>query len=272
VVRSKLDISLEVARDAIYLNVLHFATSKTRLQVSGTVSHFANPQWKGSADGTVDLAEVSALGVVDGFQRGSANLALTGQGSGASQFVVDGNTRLANVTFSIPYVLIDGLNATTRLHVTPQEITLPDIVGRPRQGGIVNAALRLTNWQGRVPVMNIRARVRGVLLSTVLYSVVERGYQDLGFDTLGEGPVNVDWTGDASDLTVAAKLVMTTPDKTPPGELPISGTVDAKYFQRGGRVQINQLEAHSPATTLNVTGQRAFEPDHSPGQPQPRRV
>jgi translocation and assembly module TamB len=264
VVRSKLDISLEVARDAIYLNVLHFATSKTRLQVSGTVSHFANPQWKGSADGTVDLAEVSALGVVDGFQRGSANLALTGQGSGASQFVVDGNTRLANVTFSIPYVLIDGLNATTRLHVTPQEITLPDIVGRPRQGGIVNAALRLTNWQGRVPVMNIRARVRGVLLSTVLYSVVERGYQDLGFDTLGEGPVNVDWTGDASDLTVAAKLVMTTPDKTPPGELPISGTVDAKYFQRGGRVQINQLEAHSPATTLNVTGLLGVYPVNEP--------
>ncbi len=253
-IHSKLDLSLEAASDAVALKTLHFVTGKTRLQLAGTVSHFANPQWKGSADGIVDLAEVSALGAVDGFKRGNAVLGLTGQGSGASQFVVDGNARLTGVTYSIPYVLIDGLNATTRLHVTPDAITLPDFVGRPRQGGVVNASIRLTSWQARTPVMNIRARVRGVLLSTVLYSVVERGYQDLGFDTVGEGPVNVDWTGDASDLTIAAKLVMTTPDKTAPGELPISGTVDAKYFQRGGRVQINQLEAHSPATTLNVSG------------------
>jgi translocation and assembly module TamB len=260
VVRSQLALSVEAAGDAIELKSLHFVTGKTKLDVSGTVSHFADPQWKGSANGTVDLAEVTSLGLVDGFKRGSADVGLTGQGTGAKQFVVDGNAKLANVTFSIPYVLIDGLNLTTRLHVTPDEITLPDVVGRPRQGGIVNAVLRLTKWQERVPVMNIRARVRGVLLSTVLYSVVERGYQDLGFDTLGEGPVNVDWTGDASDLTVAAKLVMTTPARTAPGELPISGSVDAKYFQRGGRVQINALEAHSPATTLNVSGSLGVYP------------
>ena len=281
-VRSTLDFSVEAASDGVTLKTLHFITGKTKLQASGTLAHFAAPQWKLSADGTVDLAELTAVGAVDGLRRGSVDLAVTGQGSPESPFVVDGKAKINSATYSIPYVLIDGVNATTRLHITPDEINLSDFVGRPRQGGIVNATIRYLNWMApavpppahadkrtagsstRIPIMSIRARVYGVRLSTVLYSVVERGYQDLGFDTFGEGPVNVDWTGDASDLTVAANLSMTAPESSAPGELPLSGMVDAKYFQRGGRVQIKQLEAHSPGTTLNVTGSLGVYPVNEP--------
>ncbi len=76
-VRSKLDLSVELAPDAVDLKTLHFTTEKTSLQASGSLAHFAHPQWTGTADGTVDLAEVTALGVVDGFRRGSVDLALT---------------------------------------------------------------------------------------------------------------------------------------------------------------------------------------------------
>ena len=87
--------------------------------------------------------------------------------------------------------------------------------------------------------------------------------------------MSVDWTGSPDDLTVAAVLAMSVPDRPTPGLLPLSGTVDAKYFQRGGKVQINQLEAHSPATTLKVSGllgvypvDPAFRPHHPSGQSQ----
>jgi translocation and assembly module TamB len=262
VVRSKLDLSLEAAMDEVDFKALHFTSEKTALNASGSLTHFAHPQWKLAADGNVDLAEVTALGVVDGFRRGSVNLAITGQGTGANQYVVDGNAKVVNGSYAIEYFWIDGANATTHLHITPDEITLPDLVGRPRQGGIVYAALRFLHWSApdspaKTPgaqVMNIRARVKGVRLTTVLESVIPPHYRDLGFDTAGEGTVNVDWMGSPDDLTVAAVLAMSVPDKTGPGLLPLSGAVDAKYFQRGGKVQINRLDAHSPATVLNVTG------------------
>ena len=85
-------------------------------------------------DGTVDLAEVTALGAVDGFKRGSVNLALTGQGSGADQYVLDGKAKVVNASYAMEYFWIDGVNATTRLHITPDEITLPDLVGPPPSG------------------------------------------------------------------------------------------------------------------------------------------
>ncbi len=115
-----------------------------------------------------------------------------------------------------------------------------------------------------VQVMAIHARVHGVRLTTVLESVVERGYQDVGFDTLGEGPVNIDWTGSADDLTVTSSLVMSVPPSIAAGKLPVSGFVDAKYFQRSGKVQINQLEAHSEGTSLNVTGSLGVYPIDEP--------
>ena len=276
VIHSKLDLSVEAARDAVELKTLHFTTGKTSLQGSGTLIHYANPQWNLSAGGTVDLAEVTALGVVDGLRSGSVELALTGQGSEASPYVLDGTAKLINLSYAIPYVQsIDGLNATTRLHITPDEISLPGVVARPRQGGIINADIRYLNWSSpdnlppsapKRQVMGIHARVHGVRLSTVLLTVADPGYRDYGFDTLGDGPVNVDWTGSADDLTVAAKLVMTAPESVAPGQVPLSGTVDAKYFQRGGRVQINQLEAHSLATTLSTTGSLGVYPLNEPSK------
>ena len=83
-VHSQLDLSVELAPDAVDLTTLHWTTGKSSLHASGRLVHFAHPQWTGTADGNVDLAEVTALGVVDGFRRGSVDLALTGQGSGAN--------------------------------------------------------------------------------------------------------------------------------------------------------------------------------------------
>jgi translocation and assembly module TamB len=272
VVRSKLDLSVEAAPDAVDIKALHFTTGKTSLEGSGSLTHFAQPQWKLSASGPVELAEMTGLGVVDGFRRGSVNLAITAHGTGTNDYVIDGNAKVINTSYAIEYFWIDGANATTHLHITPSEISLPDLVARPRQGGIVYAALRFLNWSApdspaKTPgaqVLNIRARVRGVLLSTVLESVVPPHYRNLGFDTAGEGNVSVDWTGSPDDLTVAAVLAMSIPDRPTPGLLPLSGTVDAKYFQRGGKVQINQLEAHSPATTLKVSGLLGVYPVERP--------
>jgi translocation and assembly module TamB len=271
VVRSQLDLSVEIAANQVDIRSLRFVTGKTRFQASGSLSHFARLQWRLSADGTVDLTDVSTLGAVDGFKRGNVDLALTGQGTG-SNYSVDGSARVINAAYSMEYFWIDGANATTHLHITPEEIALPDLIGRPRQGGTVYAALRFLNWSApdsspKTPgaqVMSIRARVRGVRLTTVLESVLEPGYRNLGFDTAGEGTVNVDWKGSVDDLTVGAVLAMSVPAGVAPGLVPASGTVDAVYSQRAGRVQINRLEAHTPATTLNVNGSLGVYPLEKP--------
>jgi translocation and assembly module TamB len=271
-IRSRLSLSLEAAPDEIDVKTLLFQSDKSKLHASGSLVHFAHPQWKGTADGTVGLAEITALGLVDGFRQGSVDLALTAEGSGGNQFVLDGKAKVVNAGYAIEYFWIDGANATTRFHITPTEIVLPDLIARPHQGGIVNATFRLLNYSAPfgppkaagAQVLSIRARVQDVRLTTVLESVLPPHYRDLGFEAAGVGNVSVDWTGGPDDLTVGAVLAMSAPQTTAPGLAPLSGSVDARYFQRGGRVQINQFEGHSPATTLNVTGLLGVYPVNEP--------
>ena len=266
--RSHLDIHLEAARDGVDLKSLSFTTGKTNLQASGGLQHYVNPQWKLSAGGTVELPELSALGVLDGFKRGSVGLSLALQGTGAAKYVVDGQAKILNAGYTMEYFWVDGLNVTTRLHITPDEILLSDLLARPRQGGVVNATVRFLHWTAadnapRVadrPTMGIRARIDGVRLTTILDSVADPGYRRYGFDTTGKGTVNIDWTGAADDLTVAAVLAMSPSGTNLPGQLPLSGNVDAKYLQRTGRVEIKQLQAQSPATTLTVSGSLGVYP------------
>ena len=283
-VHSKLALQVEAGRDAFALKALHLVTGKASLDASGSLTHFADPQWKGSANGTVDLQEVSALGLVDGMRQGSIDLALTAQGKGAGQFVVDGKAKIVNASYAMEYFWIDGVNATTRVHITPDEIALTDLVGRPRQGGLVYATLRYLHWSSPdqpasaalskdkragapvlpLQVMTVRARVEDVRLSTVLASVADPPYRNLGFDTQGDGAVTLDWTGGPDDLTVGAVLTTTDPPTLAAGQVPLSGVVDARYFQRGGRVEIQKLDAHSPATTLDVTGSLGVYPLDEP--------
>ncbi len=267
-VRSQLDVHVEAARDGVELKDLRFSTGQTKFQASGSLQHFANPQWNLTANGTVALPEVSALGIIDGLKRGSMDLSLTSHGTGGNAYVVDGKAKILNGGYAMQYFRIDGVNVTTGLHVTPDEIVLPDLVARPREGGVVNAAVRFLHWTAADnapkladrPTMNIRTRVNGVRLTTILDSLADPGYRRYGFDTTGVGTVNIDWTGAADDLTIAALLTMSAPDRNPPGQLPLSGNVDARYFQRNGRVEIRQLEAHSPATSLTVSGSLGVYP------------
>ncbi len=97
-------------------------------------------------------------------------------------------------------------------------------------------------------------------MPTLLRAVAIRRYQNLGVDTAADGPVYINWTGSGDDLTVAANLELTAPRFPAAGEVPLSGTVDAKYFQRNGTVQINHLEAYTPASRAHVTGMLGVYP------------
>ena len=56
-VRSKLDLSLEVAMDAVDLKALHFTTEKTHAPRLGKPYSLCPSPVEVAADGTVDLAE-----------------------------------------------------------------------------------------------------------------------------------------------------------------------------------------------------------------------
>jgi translocation and assembly module TamB len=264
-VSSQLNLSADIGRNTLNVSQLQLQTGPSLLKASAAVNDFANPHWNFTLQGKVDVREVMALAPVDGVDRGVADLNLKGQGT-KTQFVLDGQAKVVDAAYHIETVHITGVDADTRIHATEDELAFTGARARIPRGGTVEAEMRLTHWLGTMLAQagqptaaavsrgTIRAKLRGISLKTVMTMVAPKEYNELGFDTVASGDGTVDWTGDASDLAARANVTFVPSAKTPDGEVPMSGMLDATYFQKNGSVQIKQLQAQTPATKIEVSG------------------
>ena len=284
-VHSKLDLNVEMARNALKLDGLHFVSGDSKLDASGALNDFTKLNWQLGANGTIDLREVAALAAVEGLERGETGLQIQGQGTGVKAFDVTGNVRLKDATYRQSYLLLSGINATSSLRATQDMIALPDVKVRLRRGGGVDANAKLVNYMAPAPPAEpavamqsprkapraapesgpqqeaaIHARIFGIRPEMVFEIIAVPKYANLGFDTQADGRADVWWKGSINDLRASANVSLAPPRPPTPNEIPVNGAIDAGFALRGGRLDARHIEVHTPASSLNVTGQAAFIP------------
>ncbi|QNI33621.1 translocation/assembly module TamB domain-containing protein [Alloacidobacterium dinghuense] len=264
-VPSRLDVSADIGRNTLNVSQLQLQTGDSLLKATATLQDFANPHWTLTAQGKVDVREVMALAPVDGVDRGMVDVDLKGQGT-QTQLVLDGRAKVADAAYHVNDVHITGVDVDTALHATEDDLVFSGVRARIRRGGSVDAEMRVAHWLGTMfakpgtppteTVMRgtIRAKLHGITLRTTMAFVASKEYNELGFDTVTSGDGSVDWTGDASDLTAKANVTFVPSAQTPDGEVPMTGTLEGTYFQRNGTVQIEHLQAQTPATQFQVSG------------------
>jgi translocation and assembly module TamB len=100
----------------------------------------------------------------------------------------------------------------------------------------------------------IRAQVHDLALASVMTMVAPAHYSELGFDTDASGDVTVDWSGTAMAFVTGAKISLMPPLRSTAGRVPMYGTVDAQYSNVSGLVDIRELDVHTPASEVRVSG------------------
>lgn len=270
-VHSQLDLKLDAGRNVTNLQSFQLRTGSSVLNATASLNNFADPKWKLSAEGKIDVREVEALASVPGLERGIAELNLKGQGT-KSVFSIDGRSNVTGASYRQATVNITGANAETTIHMTQDELALTGIHARLPFGGKVDGDLRILHWlhgsvslakKDRVPSKTtpvasqqgiIRVQIAGFNVASIMSIVAPPQYRDLGFDSVATGKVNVDWLGSSDNLTVVAQVALA-PSNTPvPDQVPLRGTVDATYMNRNGTVDIRTFEAQTPATQIHITG------------------
>ncbi len=144
-----------------------------------------------------------------------------------------------------PYLLLSGINATSSLHATQDEVALPDVKVRLRQGGGVDANAKLMNYMAPAPpavqpavAMHsarktagktapksgpqqeaaIHARIFGIRPEMVFEIIAVPKYANLGFDTQADGRADVWWKGSINDLMASANVTLAPPRPPTPNE------------------------------------------------------
>ena len=279
-VHSKLDLRAQLQRNQVTLESFRLQTGPSVLSGTASLENFADPKWKASLNGNVDLRAVQAIAGVPGLDKGSVDLQLAGQGT-KSTFTIDGQGKVTDGAYRFGTIHLAGVNANAAIHVTPDELTLTGAHAKMPEGGTVDGVLRIDDWLASVPPMpakpaprrqsgraaattppsiagqqrgTVRARIAGMTVASIMSVVADPEYRDLGFASIAGGPVNLDWTGSADDFVMDAKLALTAPQRIPPGQVPLSGTVDAQYLNASGTVKIRSFAAQTPATRIEASG------------------
>lgn len=126
---------------------------------------------------------------------------------------------------------------------------VPDVLGAPKVEPVQRAHAY------------VDVKLSGISLRTINEITEPTKYTDLGVDTAVAGPVHVEWGGTMQDLPssvmVKADLKLAPQHLVRRGALqnvPVTGVVRAQYRGSDETVRIDQLEAHTPASSLQATG------------------
>jgi len=186
VARSRLNLNAELGRDTAVLKSLEFDTgTSSALHASGSLTHFAQPEWQAAVDGNLELKEVTELTAVEGLTGGSADLTLRGHSCAVTPvaaqshsrfwqrhpakpdkpgtmplppdpeckvgYLLVGNARLHKAGYKNEYVRLHDVDGGADLHITPSELVFTAMSGYLQGGGSAAGELRIADWLGETP-------------------------------------------------------------------------------------------------------------------------
>ncbi|MGA2501787.1 MAG: hypothetical protein ABSH20_28940, partial [Tepidisphaeraceae bacterium] len=237
-VQGFLQATVDLTRSAAYLRSLRITArahgvSDRSLEISGSLTNFAAPQWQGRAEGDLDMRLLDSLTGYPFAPQGLAHLNLAGAGH-AGLFRIDGAVHVVDGSYIGTGVVATGIGLDANIHADPELLLITSIVARLRQGGQLEGNLTLAHWlppisgadtlQPSTPVASknhrklpspaqqppppaklpadiieipvdgtINARFNNVALDTLMEMVVLPPFQRLGFDTRLNGPATAIW-------------------------------------------------------------------------------
>ena len=182
--QSSLHVEGELGRDMAQLKTLEFNSgAASKLQATGSITHFSKPQWQAAIKGNLELKQISVLTAVDGLTAGSLDLAINGHSCAVSPvqaqqhprfwqrrkpatpakpntvplppdpdcqagYLVVGTAKLHGAGYNTEYVRLNDINGGAQLHITPSELLLTALSGYLPGGGSADGELRIVNWLG----------------------------------------------------------------------------------------------------------------------------
>ncbi|HWB32011.1 MAG TPA: translocation/assembly module TamB domain-containing protein [Acidobacteriaceae bacterium] len=185
--QSRLHLEGELGRDMVQLTKLDFQSGTASvLHASATLTHFAHPEWKAKASGTLELKQVSTLTSFEGLTGGSVDLDLNGHSCDVTPavaqthhhfwqrkrpplpanpaaaklppspecsegYLVVGSAKVHKAGFSNEYVRLHDVDGGSQLHITPTELLLTALTGYLPGGGSAAGELRIEDWLGEAP-------------------------------------------------------------------------------------------------------------------------
>ena len=256
--------AFSISKDAVQVQSLHATAGGTKLQATGNITNYLNPQLAGNYDLVLDLQQAGAVARQPQLRAG--RLEVQGSGSWSHEsFASSGKFDLTDAGWQDPTLATKNASASGKFSIDPKRLALSQVQGRVFRGSFTSEA-EVVGWQapekpakGAKPEPQrgkINARFKDVSLAEVLAAMGPRFSPVNRLKTVGDvsGTTDMRWRGSVQDSEIDAAINVNRPSRVAPGDIPLTASTRFSYSMRPLSVEISDLSANTPATQVRASG------------------
>ena len=286
---SRLFMQVDAAPNHFHLDHLTFLTADSRLNITGNLNNYAHPHFRAQATGSLDLRALEPLTGLTGIQSGILHLQAQANGTPAN-YALQGAALLHNFIYQPQPRQVVSFSAQSQFLLTQNKISATGFRAQFTGGGSASGNLDILHWlritqtpprtqhsrrwfflRKKLPPTgaprpeppttgNLRIRLAGLPLATLLHAVAPPPFADLGFNTTLSGTLDGHWTGTLRTLATTTSLQFA-PGKSPaPGDVPLTGGLSGSYSLAAGTARLRSLQLQTPGTQAQASGSIGVNP------------
>ncbi|HEX3153988.1 MAG TPA: hypothetical protein VHV32_05150, partial [Candidatus Angelobacter sp.] len=241
---------------------LKLAAGGSKVEASGTLRNYRNPELTFQYQASLDLAQVGNTAKWKQLRAGRAEL--NGKGSYQNnRYSSQGNLSVRGMEWRDATARISSVDATSPYSVTQDKIVLSRLIAHAF-GGTVQGGAQITNWSSAattgkrtLPQQGVtRLHLSGVQASKVAAAISSRKMPLEKIELAGNisGDINSAWTGSFERAVSFLKLDVSPPTTLLPKEVPITALLQATYHGDARTLDVAGLSLATRAIRLNATG------------------
>ena len=242
------------------IKALKVLAGNSRLEASGTLRNYNNPEATLQYNASLDLAEVGKELRQAQLRGGSAEL----QGVGTFQskrYSSQGNLKVHDLDWREAGMRLSGADISSPFAVTQDKIVLPRMNARAF-GGSFQGDVQITNWnappgiKGQAQRGLTRLHLSGVQISRMAAAISTAKLPLDKIELAGNvsGDVNSSWTGSMGRAVSQLNLEVAPPPASTMKEVPVTAQLHATYHGDIRTLDVAGLSLATRSIRLNATG------------------
>ena len=246
---------------------LRLATGDSKIDASGTLRNYNNPELALQYQASLDLAQVGNTAKWKQLRAGRAEL--NGKGSYQNnRYSSQGNLSVRDLEWHDATARISSIDATSPYSVTQDKIVLSRLIAHVF-GGTVQGDAQISNWvspatagKKTLPQQGTtRLHLSGVQASKVAAAISSAKMPLNKIELAGNisGDINSAWTGSLERAISSLKLDVAPPAALSPKEVPVTAQLQATYHGDARTLDVAGLNLATRAIRVNATGSLGSE-------------
>jgi translocation and assembly module TamB len=240
---------------------LKLSTRNSRLEATGTLRNYNNPELALQYQASLDLAEVGREAKLAQLRGGRADLKGTATYKDRS-YASQGNLNVRGLEWRDAAMRLAGVDAASPYTLTPEKVVFPRLNAR-LFGGSVQGDAQIANWsppaQGeKSPPQRgtTKLHLSGVEINKVAAAVSTRRLPLDKIELAGKisGDITSSWTGSPQKAVSAMKLEVDPPANPSPREVPVTAQLQATWHGDLRTLDVAGFSLATRAVRLNATG------------------